>query len=57
MEKKAVIVPSVAIIVIGALTGIALKMGIDGDILYWSIVGIAGLAGYEIQRSRTRPPS
>jgi len=56
MNIKQAIVTAVAILVIGALTGCALYTGHDGEILYFSVTAIAGLAGYQIQRMKAGNP-
>lgn len=46
--------PLVAIVVIGALEGIALAMHINGAALAGALVIIAGLGGYQVKSWRER---
>ena len=50
MEKKAIIVPAVAILAIAAMTiCVILKWG-NGEVIYFSIVAIAAVAGVHISK-------
>ena len=52
MEKKEIIVPAVAIMAIAIMTSIVLARGVDGDVLYLSIVAVAAIAGIQISKSK-----
>ncbi len=51
MEKKALLIPIIAIIAIGVMTCIRLAQGIDGEVLYFSIVAVSAIAGVSINKA------
>ena len=50
MTLKDTLIPALAIIVIGALTALALYKGINGALFISAISIIAGVAGYKIAK-------